>query len=130
MTRPSLKWGLGLIGVGVAIMALPASLEGPVLVRVSPGHALATLDAVGLVFLLLGSVVVYWLLWAQRRRLIRYVSYQPVVSLGGAFVSGAGLGLLVASSFSGFFWWWAIGGVLFGSTLVAASIAVVRPTGK
>ena len=64
MTRPLLKWGLALIGASVAIMALPASLEGPVLVRVSPGHAIATLDAVGLVFLLLGSVVVYWLLWA------------------------------------------------------------------
>ena len=54
------RWGLGLIGLGVAIMALPASIEGPVLVDISPGHAVATVDAIGLVPLVVGVALLLW----------------------------------------------------------------------
>ena len=48
MKRPGLfGWGFGSLGVGVAILAMPASVEGPVLVHISPGHAVAWLDALG-----------------------------------------------------------------------------------
>jgi hypothetical protein len=37
-------------------------------------------------------------------------------------VAGLGLGLLLASAFSAFFWWWAIGAILFGAMLIVATI--------
>ena len=121
-----MKWGLGAVTAGLIVLALPASLEGPTLFRVSPGHAVSTVDAVGVILLCFGSLILYRLLWAQRLRLAQWTSRRPVLVLGGVFVSGLGLGLLVASAFSSFFWWWAVGAVLFGSTVVWASIAVTR----
>jgi hypothetical protein len=41
-------------------------------------------------------------------------------------VSGAGLGLLIASAFSGFFWWWAIGAAVFGMTVIVAVLVALR----
>jgi hypothetical protein len=48
-----LQWALGLLGLSLVIFALPSHVEGPVLVRISPGHAIAALDAVAIVPLLL-----------------------------------------------------------------------------
>ena len=124
--RVLFRYALGLLALGLAIMALPASLEGPVLVNIGPGHAVAVLDAIGLVPLVLGCALLYGGLWAQQRQLARWVSGQPAGGLGGVFASGLGLGLLLASSFSGFFWWCAIGAVLFASVLVAASVVAAR----
>ena len=114
--------GLGLATTGVAVLAAPAAWEGPVLVEISPGHAIALLDAFGIVPLVLGSAILYRELWVRRRRLTFSASNRLDAGLGMAFAGGAGLGLLIASGFSGFFWWWAVGAVLFAAALVAATV--------
>jgi hypothetical protein len=65
-------------------------------------------------------------LWKRRARLFRVASEAPGFAAASIFAGGFGLGLLIASAFSGFFWWWAFGAVLFGVTLVAAAVAAVR----
>ena len=40
---------------GIAILALPADLEGPALLPISPGHALSLVDVAGVVPLAAGS---------------------------------------------------------------------------
>ena len=105
---------------------MPASLEGPVLVEISPGHAIAAADAVGILPLAIGSALLYWLLWSRRFQLGVCVSARPATALAAVFISGLGLGLLLASAFSGFFWWWAIGAVFFASIVVAASVVAAR----
>ena len=50
---------LGLVAVAVALLAAPARFEGPVLVPISPGHALSVLDSVALIPLLTGLAWLY-----------------------------------------------------------------------
>ncbi len=120
------RWGLGCLAVGLAILGMPASLEGPVLVEIGPGHAVAAADAVGILPLAIGSALLCCVLWSRRFQLGIWVSSRPATGFGAVFISGLGLGLLLASSFSSFFWWWAIGAVLFASIVVAASMVAAR----
>ena len=120
------RWpGLALVSMafGVLLLAAPASVEGPVLVPISPGHALSALDAVGVVPLTVGSFTLYAGLWKRRERLHALARQSPAIFTAGVFTSGFGLGLLLASAFSGFFWWWAIGAVVFGMSLLWAVLA-------
>ena len=125
-----LHWPTGpvlLVAVGVAILALPARLEGPPVWPIAAGHTLSLVDAVGVVPLFAGSL---WLdagLWLRRARLGSWASARPGAAGGLAFVGGLGLGLLLASAFSAFFWWWAVGAVLFvAANVVAVSVATSR----
>jgi hypothetical protein len=43
------------------------------------------------------------------------------------FTGGFGLGLLIASAFSTFFWWWAVGAALFGVGLFIAALELATP---
>jgi hypothetical protein len=52
--------GVGLVAIAIALLAAPAQLEGPVLVPISPGHALSVLDSVALIPLLTGLARLYW----------------------------------------------------------------------
>ena len=109
-----------MIGIGLMMLAAPAALEGPVLLPISPGHALSVLDAIAVLPLLAGSFSLYRGLW-QRREPLRDVALDAPARAGIlVFVGGFGLGLLIASAFSAFFWWWAVGAVLFGTALVLA----------
>ena len=113
---------LVMMGVGLAMLGMPASIEGPVILPISPGHALSVLDAIGVLPLLTGSFSLYRGLW-QRRGSLRAVALRVPGPAGGlVFVGGFGLGLLIASAFSAFFWWWAVGAVLFGAVLLAAVV--------
>lgn len=120
--RSTLRLGLGLSAAGLLILAAPAVWEGPVLVEVGPGHAIAVLDAAGIVPLVLGSALVSQALWLRRGQLARAVSSRPAAGLFTVFAAGLGLGLLIASAFSGFFWWWAVGAVLFAGAVVFATV--------
>lgn len=100
-----------LCGLGVAMLALPERWEGPLLIEISPGHALRLADAIGLIPLLIGFHWLEWGLWQRRIPLLK--GEAPSTIAGLAFSVGLGLGLLLASAFSGFFWWWAIGAMLF-----------------
>jgi hypothetical protein len=104
------------------MLAMPTAIEGPVILPISPGHALSVLDAIAILPLLSGSFSLYRGLW-QRRRSLRAVALR-MPGRAGALVFGAGfgLGLLIASAFSAFFWWWVVGAVLFGAALLVAVV--------
>ena len=102
-----------LMAIGVTILALPARVEGPRLVEVAAGHAVSAVDAVGIVPLVAGSAWLHRGLWVRRRRLEAWVKRRPGRAVATFSAAALGLGLLLASAFSAFFWWWAVGAVLF-----------------
>ena len=116
----------GLVVIAIALLAAPARVEGPVLVPISPGHALAVLDSVALIPLLAGLAWLYWGVWVRRYRLYDAVRASPAKGGLGAFAAGLGIGLLLASAFSTFWWWWAIGATLFLAMTIAAVAAARR----
>jgi hypothetical protein len=117
---------LALIALGVIVLAAPARLEGPILLPISPGHAISRLDAIGLVPLLAGTLGLYAGLWRRRAQIYQFAARYPAPFTSAVFAAGLGLGLLIASAFSTFFWWWAVGTVLFGLVLVGAVLALAR----
>ncbi len=117
--------GLGLVAIAVALLAAPARVEGPVLLPISPGHALSALDSFAVVPLLIGTGWLQAGLWKRRERLYETIRVSPARGGLGVFVAGAGLGLLLASVFP-WFWWWAVGATLFGAMMIAASVAATR----
>ena len=125
--RAGMRWLLGcgsLFVLALLLFVAPAGLEGPVLVPISPGHGLSLVDVVALAPLLAGTGLLAGGLWGRRQVLADDLTRRPGVAWAGAFATGLGLGLLVASVFV-FFWWWAIGAalltaMLFGAALVAS----------
>lgn len=117
---------LGLVVIATAVLAAPARAEGPVLVPIGPGHALAALDAVALGPMLIGAAWLHAGLWRRRARLAATVRASPRIGVAGVFLAGFGLGLLLASVFSGFFWWWAVGAFLVGAMTMAAVAVTAR----
>jgi hypothetical protein len=111
-----MKWLLGcgtLFALALTLFVVPATLEGPVLVPISQGHGLSLVDVVALV------------LWRRRQALDAALARRPWLGRAAAFVAGLGLGLLVASVYT-FFWWWAIGATLLSATLLAAAVVAAR----
>jgi hypothetical protein len=106
-----------LVLVGGALLAVPGGSEGDVLVPISPGHGLSAVDLTGAGLIAVG---ITWLEVILVRRL-------PTLRLGArtlfglGLVAGLGLGLLIASVFTGF-WWWVVGAGLF--TLILATLTV------
>jgi hypothetical protein len=126
-----MKWLLGcgtLFALALILFVVPAGLEGPVLVPISPGHGLSLVDVVALVPLLAGTGLLVGGLWQRRQRLDVALTRRPWAARVGAFVAGLGLGLLVASVFA-FFWWWAIGAALLTATLLAATLVAAGSEG-
>ena len=111
-----------MMAIGLMMLAAPTAIEGPVLLPISPGHALSVLDAIAVLPLLAGSFSLYRGLWQRRRPLLDVALDAPARASIVVFVGGFGLGLLIASAFSAFFWWWAVGAVLFGTALVLAVV--------
>ena len=123
------SWPLGclsLLAVGLAVLAVPARLEGPSLLVISPGHALSLIDVVGILPLIAGASWLHSGLWTRRAALKAWLRERPAVAGGYLFAAGLGLGLLLASAFSDFFWWWAIGALLFGVMHVPLVTAALR----
>ncbi len=115
-----------MVAIAIALLAAPAQLEGPVLVPISPGHALSVLDSVALIPLLTGLAWLYWGVWLRRCRLYNAMRTSPGKSGLGVFAVGLGVGLLLASAFSTFWWWWAIGATLFLAMTISAVMAATR----
>ncbi len=103
-----------LIVAGVLILFVPAGDEGRVLVPISEGHGLSAVDAVGAALLAFGGT---WLEVLVVRRL-PYLALPPRALFGLGLLAGLGVGLLIASVFSGFFWWWAVGAAALGVALL------------
>ncbi|WP_406072289.1 hypothetical protein [Micromonospora sp. NBC_01638] len=99
-----------LIAAGVLVLFVPASDEGRVLVPLSEGHGLSAVDAVGAALLALGGT---WLEVLVVRRL-PHLALPPRALFALGLLAGLGIGLLIASVFSGFFWWWAVGATALG----------------
>ena len=112
--RTQLKIIAGLIVVAVLILFVPAGVEGRVVVPISDGHGLSAVDLVGAVILALGAT---WLEVIVVRRL-PYLALPPRALFGLGLLAGLGLGLIVASVFAGFFWWWAVGASAVGVVLL------------
>jgi hypothetical protein len=123
-----------LLVLAVMLLAIPASVEGPALVPISPGHGLSSVDTLALVPLLAAVTMLTVGVSRRRRRLQDTMVDAPWRASTVAFGGGVGLGLLFASVFP-FFWWWAIGAALFTAaltvvTLTAAGVvATPRPDG-
>ena len=129
MSKIRSSWPLGgvsLVAIAIALLAAPAQFEGPVLLPISPGHALSVLDSVALVPLLAGLAWLYWGVWLRRYRLYDATRTSPGKGGLAVFAAGLGVGLLLASAFSTFWWWWAIGATLFLAMTTAAVTAVTR----
>ena len=107
---------LALAVVGVSVLAVPAGSEGAVLVPISEGHGLSALDAIGAAAVAVGLT---WLEVLVVRRLPQ-LRLRPRALFGTGLLAGLGLGLVIASVFGGFFWWWAI-----GAAALAVAIAVL-----
>ena len=129
--RAGKTWLLGcgsLFALALILFVLPAGLEGPVLVPISPGHGLSLVDVVALVPLLAGTGLLAGGLWQRRQRLGAALTRKAWCAWAGAFVAGLGLGLLVASVFV-LFWWWAIGAALLTPMLLAAALVAAGSDG-
>ena len=121
-----MRWLLGygaLLAIALVLFAVPARLEGPMLVRISPGHGLALVDVIALVPLLGGVALLFGGLWRGRERLDATLNRRPWLARTAIFGAGTGLGLLVASVFAAF-WWWAVGAGLLTAALLAAAVLV------
>ncbi len=113
LSWPLCAWSI--IVLAIVLFAAPAQYEGPVLLPISSGYALSVLDSLALIPLLIGSVWLVGGLWQRRKRLFDTIRLSPSMSSVFVFIAGLGLGLLFASAFSSFFWWWAFGATLFGT---------------
>ncbi|MEU1248619.1 hypothetical protein ACWD8I_27685 [Micromonospora arida] len=103
-----------LIVAGVLVLFVPAGDEGRVLVPISEGHGLSAVDGIGAGLLALGGT---WLEVLVVRRL-PYLTLPPRALFALGLLAGLGVGLLVASVFAGFFWWWAVGAATLGIALL------------
>jgi hypothetical protein len=106
------------LACGVAILALPAALEGPQLIHFGPGHGPSAVDLAGIVLVVPGGL---WLL-ALIIRGLPSLRMSPAALFGLGAAGGLGLGLTVASVFAGFGAWWILGLGLV--TLVEAYLLV------
>jgi len=115
--------GLVLVAVGVGLLAVPARFEGPALLRLGEGHGLSTVDAAGAVLLALGGTALE--VFAFRR--LPRLGLSPWALFGLGLAAGTGLGLVVASVLSDFFWWWAVGSAALGAVLLTLVVLALRP---
>ncbi len=99
-----------LIVAGVLLLFVPAGSEGSVLAPISEGHGLSAVDGVGAALLAVGGT---WLEVLVVRRL-PHLALPPRALFALGLLAGLGVGLLIASVFSGFFWWWAVGATTLG----------------
>ncbi|MET8351651.1 MULTISPECIES: hypothetical protein [unclassified Micromonospora] len=115
-----------LVVAGVLILFVPAGDEGRVLVPISEGHGLSAVDGVGAALLAVGGT---WLEVLVVRRL-PYLALPPRALFGLGLLAGLGIGLLIASVFSGFFWWWAVGAAMFGVAVLVLVTLTARRGGR
>ena len=111
------------------MFGIPDELEGPLLLRVGRSYMLSVLDSWALLPMMTGSVWLCWGLFKNRSGIIETIRLHPTQSAAGIFIAGLGLGLLLATAFMTFFWWWAIGAVLFWAMILVA-VAVAKQKSK
>jgi hypothetical protein len=112
----AIEWPQGpvlLLFIAIIIFAVPAQWEGPFLLKISEGHGLSLLDSIALIPLLISTAWIQKGLWGRRIYLFNKITMYPGSASLLIFFIGLGLGLLIASAFNNFYYWWAIGGMIF-----------------
>ena len=115
------RWPRGpvyLFFLAIFIIFIPDPWEGPVLYNIDSEHNLSLADLFAMVPLLISVTWIQRGVWKRRIYLFNKVTIYPGSAVIIVFFMGLGLGMLLASGFSSFRYWWAIGGILIISTLV------------
>ena len=102
-----------LLCVSVVLFTLPDAWEGPLLLAVGNGNGLSLVDTIALLPLLISTFWIQKGLWGRRIYLFNKITMYPGSASLLIFFVGIGLGLLIASAFNTFLYWWAVGGILF-----------------
>ncbi len=121
MNKVFFSWPRGpvyLLLLSIFLFFIPKNLEGPLLIAAGENQGLTFLNTLALIPLLIS---VYWIqqgLWKRRIYLFNRITIYPGAGSLLVFGMGIGLGMLIASAFNSFNYWWAIGGSLFLLILV------------
>jgi len=116
-----IEWPRGpvyLLALSILIFALPENWEGPYLLNISEGEGLSLIDTIALIPLLISVGWIQKGLWSRRIYLFNKITIYPGSASLLIFFIGLGLGLLIASAFNNFYYWWAVGGLTFIVLLV------------
>jgi hypothetical protein len=111
-----MEWPRGpviILAIAIFLFALPDRWEGPFLLDISEGHGLSLMDTFALIPLLASAVWIQKGLWSRRIYLFNKITLYPGSASLLIFFIGLGLGLLIASAFNNFYYWWAVGGLIF-----------------
>ena len=112
----TMEWPRGpvvILAIAIILFALPDSWGGPFLLDISEGHGLSLIDTIALIPLLISAVWIQKGLWSRRIYLFNKITLYPGSASLLIFFIGLGLGLLIASAFNNFYYWWAVGGFIF-----------------
>ena len=112
----AIEWPRGpvfLLSLSILLFAIPMQWEGPFLFNIGEGHGLSLLDTLALVPLLISAGWIQKGLWGRRIYLFNKITMYPGSASLLIFFIGLGLGLLIASAFNNFYYWWAVGGLTF-----------------
>ncbi len=115
------RWPRGpvyLLLFAVFLILIPDPWEGPVLYKIDSEHNLSLIDLISMIPLLISVTWIQRGVWKRRIFLFNKVTLYPGAAVLVVFFMGLGLGMLLASGFSSFRYWWAIGGVLILTTLI------------
>ena len=107
-----------LLIIAVLIIMLPKWLEGPVIYEIDDMHHLTLANAIALVPLMISVTWIQRGIWKRRIYLFNKVTIYTGSAVLVIFSMGLGLGMLLASAFFSFHYWWAVGGFLFLIMLV------------
>jgi hypothetical protein len=104
--------------ITILMVMVPDKWEGPVLYTIDSGHVLSLVDALAMIPLLVSVIWIQRGLWNRRIYLFNKVTLYPGSAVLMIFFMASGLGLFFASAFSGFHYWWAVGGIIFITMLI------------
>ena len=110
------------LAAGVVVNALPD--RGESIVSLGSEHGLSGQDLAGVALLLAGWLLVAREIWVRRGRVV--AGLDPPERIVSAFAVGAGIGLLFASLFNEWPWWWLIAAALLGGVQLRAALLAFR----
>ena len=112
----TMEWPKGpviILVIAIFLFALPDRWDGPNLLDINDGHGLSLMDLIALLPLLISAIWIQKGLWSRRIYLFNKITIYPGSASLLIFFIGIGLGLLIASAFNNFYYWWAVGGFIF-----------------
>ncbi len=98
---------------------------GKSVVSLGSEHGLSVLDLAGVAVLFAGWSVIGTGVWRRRERVLDRLAVGE--RIGAAFAAGIGLGVLSASLFNEWPWWWVLGAALLVAVQARAVVVAMRP---